>query len=139
MSNLKIFSDKIPVSGKRVIVRLDLNVPINNSKIDDDTRINIIKPLIISLINNKAKIIIISHLGRPKGQVKPDLSLWPVFEYFKKKICEQTFFYKGDINDRAVIETKKLKPGQILLFENIRFFREEENDDEKFAKIIKFS
>ena len=134
MSNLKIFSDKIPVSGKRVIVRLDLNVPINNSKIDDDTRINIIKPLIISLINNKAKIIIISHLGRPKGQVKPDLSLWPVFEYFKKKICEQTFFYKGDINDRAVIETKKLKPGQILLFENIRFFREEENDDEKFAK-----
>ena len=92
MSNLKIFSDKIPVSGKRVIVRLDLNVPINNSKIDDDTRINIIKPLIISLINNKAKIIIISHLGRPKGQVKPDLSLWPVFEYFKKKICGQTFF-----------------------------------------------
>ena len=66
MSNLKIFSNKIPVSGKRVIVRLDLNVPINNSKIDDDTRINIIKPLIISLINNKAKIIIISHLRSTK-------------------------------------------------------------------------
>ena len=59
MSNLKIFSDKISVTGKRVIVRLDLNVPIKNSKIDDDTRINIIKPLIINLIKNKAKIIII--------------------------------------------------------------------------------
>ena len=85
MSNLKIFSDKISVTGKRVIVRLDLNVPIKNSKIDDDTRINIIKPLIINLIKNKAKIIIISHLGRPKGQILADLSLQPIFEYFKKK------------------------------------------------------
>ena len=85
MSNLKIFSDKIPVAGKRIIVRLDLNVPIKNSKIDDDTRINIIKPLIINLIKNKAKIIIISHLGRPKGQILADLSLQPIFEYFKKK------------------------------------------------------
>ena len=97
MSNLKIFSDKIPVAGKRIIVRLDLNVPIKNSKIDDDTRINIIKPLIINLIKNKAKIIIISHLGRPEGQILADLSLQPIFEYFKKKISEKVFFYKGNI------------------------------------------
>ena len=134
MSNLKIFSDKIPVAGKRIIVRLDLNVPIKNSKIDDDTRINIIKPLIINLIKNKAKIIIISHLGRPKGQILADLSLQPIFEYFKKKISEKVFFYKGNIDDEAINQTKKLKPGQILLFENIRFYKEEENNDEKFAK-----
>ena len=134
MSNLKIFSDKIPVAGKRIIVRLDLNVPIKNSKIDDDTRIKIIKPLIINLIKNKAKIIIISHLGRPKGQILADLSLQPIFEYFKKKISEKVFFYKGNIDDEAINQTKKLKPGQILLFENIRFYKEEENNDEKFAK-----
>ena len=134
MSNLKIFSDKIPVAGKRIIVRLDLNVPIKNSKIDDDTRINIIKTLIINLIKNKAKIIIISHLGRPKGQILADLSLQPIFEYFKKKISEKVFFYKGNIDDEAINQTKKLKPGQILLFENIRFYKEEENNDEKFAK-----
>ena len=67
MSDLKIFSKDIVVVGKRVIVRLDLNVPINNSKIDDNTRIKVIEPFINKLIENKAKVILLSHLGRPKG------------------------------------------------------------------------
>ena len=68
MSNLKIFSEKLNISNKRIIVRLDLNVPINNFKIEDNTRIKIIEPFINKLIEKKAKIILISHLGRPKGK-----------------------------------------------------------------------
>ena len=65
MSDLKIFSDDLPINGKRIIVRLDLNVPISNSKIDDTTRIEVVEPFINSLIEKKAKIILLSHLGRP--------------------------------------------------------------------------
>ena len=86
MSDLKIFSSDIPVSGKRVIVRLDLNVPINNSKIDDDTRIKVIEPFVNKLIENKAKVILLSHLGRPKGKAISELSLKPIFNYLEKKI-----------------------------------------------------
>ena len=81
MSDLKIFSSDISVDNKRVIVRLDLNVPINNSKIDDDTRIKVIQPFINKLIENKAKVILLSHLGRPKGKVVLELSLKPIFDY----------------------------------------------------------
>ena len=81
-SGINIFSNNIPVNGKRIIVRLDLNVPIKNSKIDDDTRIKVVEPFINKLIKDKAKIILISHLGRPKGKIIPELSLNPIFEYF---------------------------------------------------------
>ena len=72
MSNLKIFSEKLDISNKRIIVRLDLNVPINNFKIEDNTRIKIIEPFINKLIEKKDKIIIISHLGRPRGKIVKD-------------------------------------------------------------------
>ena len=91
-SGLKIFSNDIPVNGKRVIVRLDLNVPINNSKIEDSTRIKIIEPFINKLIENKAKIILLTHLGRPKGRVVSELSLKPIFNYLEKKNeCKNVF------------------------------------------------
>ena len=83
-SGLKIFSNDIPINGKRVIVRLDLNVPINNSKIEDSTRIKIIEPFINKLIENKAKVILLTHLGRPKGKVVSELSLKPIFHYLEK-------------------------------------------------------
>ena len=75
MSYLKIFSEDLKVSNKRIIVRLDLNVPINNFKIEDNTRIKIIEPFINKLIEKKAKIILISHLGRPKGKIVKEMSL----------------------------------------------------------------
>ncbi len=84
-SRLKIFSKDIPVNGKRIIVRLDLNVPISNSKIDDDTRIKVVEPFINQLTENKAKVILLSHLGRPKGQVVSEMSLKPIFNYLEKK------------------------------------------------------
>ena len=134
MSDLKIFSKNIPVKGKRIIVRLDLNVPIKNSEIVDDTRIKVIEPFINKLIENEAKIILISHLGRPKGKVVPELSLEPIFKFLKKKLIGNVYFYKENIDSKAVDSSKKLSPGEVLLFENIRFFKEEESDDETFAK-----
>ncbi len=132
--DLKIFSNDIPVNGKRVIVRLDLNVPINNSKIDDNTRIKIIEPFINKLIENKAKVILLSHLGRPKGKMVPELSLKPIFNYLKKKLNGKMYFYQEKIDSKAVEASNKLKPGEVLLIENIRFFKEEESDEEAFAK-----
>ena len=136
MSGLKIYSEEIPIKNKRVIVRLDLNVPINNSKIDDDTRIKIIEPFLIKLIENKAQIVLLSHLGRPKGKVVPELSLYPVFLYLQKKLRTNLFFYKNKIDHDAIEASKKLKAGEILFFENIRFFKEEEDDEETFAEIL---
>ena len=134
MSDLKIFSRDISVSGKRVIVRLDLNVPINNSKIDDDTRIKVIEPFVNKLIENKAKVILLSHLGRPKGKAVSELSLKPIFNYLEKKLNGKIYFYQEKIDSKAVDASNKLKPGEVLLFENIRFFKEEEGDEETFAK-----
>ena len=134
MSDLKIFSSDISVSGKRVIVRLDLNVPINNSKIDDDTRIKVIEPFVNKLIENKAKVILLSHLGRPKGKAVSEMSLKPIFNYLEKKLNGKIYFYQEKIDSKAVDASNKLKPGEVLLFENIRFFKEEEGDEETFAK-----
>ena len=134
MSDLKIFSSDISVNGKRVIVRSDFNVPINNSKIDDDTRIKVIEPFVNKLIENKAKVILLSHLGRPKGKVVSELSLKPIFNYLEKKLNGKIYFYQEKIDSKAVDASNKLKPGEVLLFENIRFFKEEESDEETFAK-----
>ena len=134
MSNLKIFSNNISVNDKRIIVRLDLNVPVSNSKIDDNTRIKVIEPFINKLTENKAKIVLLSHLGRPKGKRISKFSLKPIFNYLEKKLSGKIYFYEDKIDEKAIKASKKLKPGEILLLENIRFFQEEENDDENFAK-----
>ena len=134
MSDLKIFSQNIPVKGKRVIVRLDFNVPIKNSEIDDDARIRLVQPFLNDLIENKAKLILISHLGRPKGKVISEMSLKPIFNHLEKKLDGKIYFYNENIDEKAINASKKLKPGEVLLIENIRFFKEEEEDDEQFAK-----
>ena len=134
MSNLKIFSEDLKVSNKRIIVRLDLNVPINKFKIEDNTRIKIIETFINKLIEKKAKIIIISHLGRPRGKIVKEMSLKPIYDYLRKNLLGNISFYQGEINNDAVNASKNLTPGEVLLIENIRFFKEEENDDENFAK-----
>ncbi len=80
MSDLKIFSNKLSVDNKRVVVRLDLNVPIKNSKIEDDTRIKVIEPFLKKLIESNARVILLSHLGRPKGKIVAELSMKPIFD-----------------------------------------------------------
>ncbi len=134
MPDVKFLSNDISLKNKRVILRLDLNVPISNSKVDDDTRIKVIKPFLKRLIEKKAKVILLSHLGRPRGKVISKLSLKPIFKYLKKNFNSNIYFYYEKIDTKAIDATKKLKGGEVLLFENIRFFEEEENDDEAFAK-----
>ncbi len=134
MSDLKIFSKNIPVNNKRIIVRLDLNVPISKNKIEDETRLEVVEPFLNRLIENKAKLILLSHLGRPKGKIVSELSLKPIFNYLEKKLKGKIYFYQGQIDKKAIEASNKLKNGEILLIENIRFFKEEESDDENFAK-----
>ena len=134
MSDLKIFSDSIKIDNKRVIVRLDLNVPIKNLKIEDDTRIRVVIPFLKKLLKKKAKVILITHLGRPKGKVVPELSLNPIFNYFKKKFKERIYFYQNGFDDKSIDASNNLASGEMLLFENIRFFSEEEKNEDTFAK-----
>ena len=92
MPDVKFLSNDISLKNKRVILRLDLNVPINNSKIDDDTRIRVIRPFLKKLIKKKAKVILLSHLGRPRGKVISKLSLKPIFKYLKKNFNSNIYF-----------------------------------------------
>ena len=123
MSDLKIFSDSIQIDNKRVIVRLDLNVPIKNFKIEDDTRIRVVIPFLNKLLKKKAKVILITHMGRPKGKVVPELSLNPIFNYLKKNFKEKIYFYRNSFDDKAIDASNKLAAGEMLLFENIRFLK----------------
>ena len=134
MDKINFFPDNLNVQNKRIILRLDLNVPIKEKKIVDDTRIILALPFIKKLIEKKAKIIIISHLGRPKGIRNPNLSLLPIYKYFKKKLQTNVFFFMGNFDNEVKDKFSKLKEGEVILIENIRYFNEETNDDESFSK-----
>tara|TARA_B100000963_G_scaffold361914_1_gene400844 strand:- start:414 stop:1604 length:1191 start_codon:yes stop_codon:yes gene_type:complete len=136
MNKVRFFSEKINVQNKRIILRLDLNVPIIEKKIQDNSRIMMCIPFIKTLIKKKAKIIIISHLGRPKGFKDNSLSLMPVYKFLKEKIQTNIYFYAGDINKETKEKFSYLKEGEIILLENIRFFDGEIKDDEKFSKML---
>jgi 3-phosphoglycerate kinase len=95
MPGIKYFPEDLDVEDKKVIVRLDLNVPLKNKKICDHTRIKLALPFLKDLVKKKAKIIIISHLGRPKEFNDKDLSLAPIYKYLKEKINTNIFFLWG--------------------------------------------
>tara|TARA_B100001250_G_C19811008_1_gene795688 strand:+ start:2841 stop:4034 length:1194 start_codon:yes stop_codon:yes gene_type:complete len=134
MSNLKALDDKIELREKRVLVRVDLNVPISDGKISDNSRIKKIIPLITNLIEKKAKIILISHLGRPKGKFDEKLSLRPVAAALKELIETKIEFFEKSYGPETIEKSKKIKPGEILLLENIRFNKEEELNAKSFSK-----
>ena len=134
MLGIKYFPQKLNVEGKRIIVRVDLNVPIKDKKIQDPTRILQILPFLQDLIKKKSKIILISHLGRPKGTRDSYLSLLPIYKYLKEKLNTNMYFYTGEINDELKTKVSYLKESEVLLMENIRFFKEETENDEKFSK-----
>ena len=92
MGAIKFFSDDLDVRGKKILLRLDLNVPIIDGNIRDTTRIDLILPILKTLIKKKAKIIIISHLGRPIGKKDQNLSLIPVYKFLKKKLVQVCIF-----------------------------------------------
>ena len=136
MVGIKYFPDNLDVENKTIILRLDLNVPLKNKNIQDFTRINIVLPFLKSLIKRKAKIIIISHLGRPEGTRNNDLSLVSIYKYLKKEISSNIYFFVGDINEKTKTKTSYLKSGEVILFDNIRFFKGESANNESFAKTL---
>ena len=131
---MKNIQDQQNLDGKKVLLRLDLNVPLKKGVIEDETRIDKILPILNFLLKKKAKIIIISHIGRPKGRVNPELTMKPVCENLKKKINGKIELITEDIrkiNDKNLF--KNLNQN-VLILENIRFYSEEENNDLNFAK-----
>ncbi len=134
MSKINFFSENQNVQNKTVIVRLDLNVPLNKKKIQDDSRILMSLPFIKELIKKKAKIIIISHLGRPEGIRNSELSLTPIYKLLKKLLNTNVYFFIGDLNEETKNKFEYLKEGEVILLENIRFFKEENENDDNFAK-----
>ena len=134
MEKIKFLSDYLEVENKTILLRLDLNVPILNNVIQDYTRIDLCLPLINNLIKKNAKIIIVSHLGRPNGKKVPELSLTPIYKYLKKKLKTNIYFFLGAFDKEFKKKFSYQKPGDVILLENIRYFIEEENNDEEFSK-----
>jgi len=134
MDKIKFFPENLNVQNKKIILRLDLNVPLKDKMIIDDTRINLCIPFIKSLIKKRTKIIIISHLGRPKGIKDPALSLAPVYKYLKEKLQTNVYFFTGNFDEGIKEKFSYLKAGEVILIENIRYFKEETDDDEVFSK-----
>ncbi len=134
MGEINFFPDDLEIKDQKIILRLDLNVPIKGKVIKDDTRIILCLPFINRLIEKKAKIIIISHLGRPKGVNVPDLSLIPIYKYLKDALKTNVYFFRGNLDVETKEKFSHLKGGEVILIENIRFFKEETEDGQDFSK-----
>ena len=126
----------VAVQGKRVLVRVDYNVPLNEKgEVSDDKRIVASMPTVKYLIENGARIILCSHLGRPKGERKPEFSMKPVADRLAALLPEVKITFASDcIGEEAKEKAAALKDGEILLLENLRFHKEEEKNDPAFAK-----
>ncbi len=131
---MKLRVDEIVVNDKRVFLRVDFNVPLKDGVIQDNTRIVKALDTIKYLISKGAKLVIASHLGRPKGEVKPELSLKPVAEELSRLLDKEVIFPGEVIGEKVESLKKELKPGNIMLLENVRFNPGETKNDENFSK-----
>ncbi|HJO76442.1 MAG TPA: phosphoglycerate kinase [Pelagibacteraceae bacterium] len=134
MVKINKLDENLNIEGKRVLLRVDFNVPINDGTITEDSRIEKVLPTIKFLINKKAKIIIIAHLGRPKGKIVPELTLKPIAKKLSSYLNQDVVFLNESIGSLAIQNSKKISNGKILLLENIRFYKEEELNSASFAK-----
>jgi len=127
--------DGVDVHGKRVLVRVDFNVPIEGGAVADPTRITRVLPTIAKLAREGAKVIVLSHLGRPKGVISPETSLRPVAQKMKELMPGTTVRFVGDcIGEEAKRGLGALNPGDVAVLENLRFYPGEEKNDPGFAK-----
>jgi phosphoglycerate kinase len=124
--------DDAELSGKRVLVRVDLNVPMENGKVTDTTRIDRILPNIREIAEKGGKVILLSHLGRPKGH-DPKFSLGPVAAELERELGQKVAFAEDCIGEVAARAVNSLRPGEVLLLENTRFYPGEENNDPAFV------
>ena len=131
-----ILDQNLILKGKKVLLRVDLNVPIKNGTITESSRIEKIIPTIKLLIEKEAKIIILSHIGRPKGKVVSEMSLEPISKKLADLLNKEVLFNKNIINENTLSEINKISNGSIMMLENIRFNEGEESNDSKFSKKI---
>ncbi len=129
-------SKDLDLKGKKVLLRVDLNVPMQNGAITETSRIEKIIPTIELLSEKQAKIIILSHIGRPKGKVIKEMSLRPISEKLSFLLNKKVIFNNSPINGDVKFEIDKISNGSITMLENIRFNKEEETNDNEFAKKI---
>ena len=132
MNKKSIFEKDL--QNKRIIVRADLNVPINNNKITDETRIKRFCKGILRVLDKGAKLIILTHIGRPKGVVNPNLSTRILVESLERNLNQTVIFSSGCIDKKTIEKSKTLKDNQVLLCENLRFYNEEEENSSGFAE-----
>lgn len=126
--------EDIDVSGKKVLVRCDFNVPMKDGKITDETRINGALPTIKYLLSKNAAVILCSHMGRPKGEFNPAFSLAPVTKRLSELLGQEVVLAADVIGEDAKAKAAALKPGEVMMIENVRFHKEEEKNDPAFAK-----
>ncbi len=131
-----ISNQNLSLKGKKVLLRVDLNVPIKNGAITETSRIEKIIPTIKLLIEKEAKIIILSHIGRPKGKVVKGMTLEPISKKLSSLLNKKILFNKNTINENTLSEVNKIENGSIMMLENIRFNEGEEINDTKFSKKI---
>jgi phosphoglycerate kinase len=137
MTMKKMTIDDIRLKGKRVLVRVDFNVPLDEKQhITDDTRIVESLPTIKKILQSGGKAILMSHLGRPKGKPKPEFSLKPVAEHLGKLLGTPVVFASDCIGGPVESAVSNLREGECLLLENLRFHAEEEANDPTFAKAL---
>lgn len=135
MSQIKTLDD-LDVAGKRVLVRVDFNVPMRDGKITDTTRIDRALETLKELTGKGAKVVVLSHFGRPKGQVVPDMSLKPVADALAEIAGVDVGFAEDCIGDKAKAAIDATQPGGIVVLENVRFHAGEEKNDPDFAKAL---
>ena len=135
MLNKKTIED-INVNGKKVLVRCDFNVPLKDGVITDENRLNGALPTIKYLIENGAKVILCSHLGKPKGEAKPELSLAPVAKRLSEMLNKEVVFAADDnvVGENAKAAIEKMENGDVVLLQNTRYRKEETKNEENFSK-----
>ena len=131
-----ISDQNLILKGKKVLLRVDLNVPMKNGAITETSRIEKILPTIKLLIEKEAKIIILSHIGRPKGQIVNGMSLEPISKKLSQYLNIEVLFNKNKINENTIFEINKISNGSIMMLENIRFHEGEETNNDEFSKKI---
>ena len=117
------------LKGKRVLIRVDFNVPLKNGVVTDNTRIKAALPTVQYILEQGASLVVMSHFGRPKGQKNPDFSMAPIAKEFEKLLGKPVKLASDVIGSEVETEVKALKPGEVLLLENVRFYKEEEAND----------
>src|SRR5690348_2675968 len=126
--------DDLDPKGKRVLLRADLNVPMKDGKVGDATRIERLAPTIRDLSSRGARVVVMSHFGRPKGKPEAAYSLRPLVEPLAQAIGRPVAFAEDSVGPMAERAVAALKPGDVALLENLRFHAEEEKNDPRFAK-----